>query len=118
MRQVIQIPDWLPPTVNQLTRGKLRHRIRLGKACRNMVAVYAYAAGVTPAEGKRRVTIRLFLGPQRKGADSDGYWKAILDSLVSARVLRDDSRHWCELAPVEFVEHSAADATTIIVEDI
>jgi hypothetical protein len=118
MRQVIHVPDWLPPTTNQLMRGKIRTRIRLGKSCRNMIFAYAFSARIVPAQGKRRVTIRLSLGPGRRGCDVDAPQKAVLDALKHARAIRGDTREWCELAPVEFVEHSAADAITIVVEDI
>lgn len=117
VRHVIEIPDYLPPTINQLMRGRIKARIRLGKSARNMIAVYAILAKVTPAEGKRRVTLRLGLGPRRRGADVDAYWKALLDGLKDCRAIRDDSRHWCELAPVEYREANE-DSTTIVIEDI
>jgi hypothetical protein len=117
MRQVINIPDYLPPTVNELTRGKIRTRIRLGKSCRNMIFAYSFSAGVTPAEGKRRVTIRLSLGPGCRGGDVDAYHKSVLDALKHCKAIRGDTRHWCELAPVEYLR-SSRDATTIVVEDI
>lgn len=117
MRQVIQIPDYLPPTTNQLMRGKLRVRIRLGKSCRNMIFAYSFSARIVPAEGKRRVTIRIGLGPGRRGGDVDAYHKCVLDCLKHCKAIRDDSRHWCELAPVEYLR-SSRDSTTIIVEDI
>jgi hypothetical protein len=42
------------------------------------------------------------LGPRQRGADPDAYWKSLLDALVHAGLLVDDSPKWCELGPVRF----------------
>jgi hypothetical protein len=117
MTWTIVINRWHPPTLNELTRGKLRARIRLGKSARNMIAVHALLAGVEPAEGKRRVTLHLALGPGRRGADVDAYLKALLDGLKDCRAIRDDSHHWCEIAPIRYAR-AVIDSTTILLEDM
>ncbi len=74
-------------------------------------------ARVPPATAKRRVGLRIILGPKQRGCDGDAYWKVLLDSLVACRALKDDSRHWCETTPVEF-ERGKAKATILTLEDV
>jgi hypothetical protein len=113
----ITIPAWVPPTANQLFRGTVRQRIKLGKACREMVGWYTLLARVPPAEGKRRVTLRLVLPKGRRFPDVDSLWKGLLDALVCAGALKGDSHLWGELAPVQF-GRGAEWGTTITLEDV
>jgi Holliday junction resolvase RusA-like endonuclease len=49
--------------------------------------------------------------------DPDASWKSVLDGLVHARMLIDDSRKWCKLGDVTF-ERGSERATTIQLTDI
>jgi hypothetical protein len=100
-KHVLTIPGWVPATVNQLLRS-VRGRIRLKKADREVVAVYARLSGIPRATGQRRVGLTIVLGRGQRGCDGDAPWKSLLDSLVSAGLLVDDAPAWCELAPVKF----------------
>ncbi len=116
MIPAIVIPNWHPPTCNQLFRGRLKMRIRLGKDAREMIGYYALKAQVPHATGKRRVTLWIILGPRQRGSDVDAYWKATLDALKAARLIVDDSRQWCELAPVQF-DYADEKRTEIVLEE-
>ena len=116
-RHELVLPDYHPPTLNQLTRGKRRDRIGLGTEVRQIVGAYCYLQKVQLATGKRRVTVVITLGPGQRAADVDAYHKGLLDALRCAGLIRDDSRQWCELAPVQF-ERGPARKTLIILEDV
>lgn len=115
---VVVIPRWHPRRLNELLAcrhwGK-RHRLK--KADQNMVAAYCHQAGVPLAAGKRRVSLRITLGPRQRGADPDAYWKVLLDALVECGRLKDDSRQWCEVTPVEY-DRGPERVTTITMEDV
>jgi hypothetical protein len=105
-----------PPTLNELTRGTFRARMRLGSRFGSIVFV-ACRGVVPPATGKRRVGITIILGPRQKGADPDAYHKALGDALVRCWALRDDSRHWVEWLPVQY-DRGPHRKTVIVLEDI
>ena len=113
----ITIPRWLPPTANQLMRGKLRDRIKLGKAARQMVGWYWWESKHRLATGKRRVGLRVTAGPGRRFGDADAYWKSVLDALTACGAIRTDSHLWVELSPVEFVR-GTEDETQITLEEL
>jgi Holliday junction resolvase RusA-like endonuclease len=114
--QTLVIPDWTPPTCNQLFRGRLRDRIRLAKEARQLIR--GYTMGICPvAKSKRRVTLRIILGPRQKAADVDAYWKAVCDGLKHGEMIVDDSRQWCELAPVQY-GRADRKRTEIVLEDV
>lgn len=69
------------------------------------------------ATTKRRVTLTIVLGPRQRGGDVDAYQKATLDALVACGRLKDDSKEWCEIAPVKY-ERGPRRATVIELEDI
>lgn len=112
----ILIPRWHPPRVNQLYAGHWAARAKLKRECHQIVAAYARAAGVPVAAGKRRVGLTIHLSIGQRGGDVDAYWKAVLDSLTSCKLLRDDSRTWCEIEPVAYVRDGMA--TTITLTDL
>ena len=114
----IAIPGWHPPTLNVLMRGERRERIRLGKQCRSMVAAYCSIAGVPEAKGRRRVTLELTLGPRQRWCDVDAHWKALLDALVDAGMIRDDSPRWCETRLSLDGSRAAERATLIVLEEV
>jgi hypothetical protein len=112
----LTIPNWQPATVNQLLVG-VRGRIRLKKQDRELVGWYARAAGIPRATTPRRVSLRITLGPRQRAADPDAHWKSLLDALVCAGLLVDDSRKWVQLGAVVF-ERGPARSTAIVLEDV
>ncbi len=118
-RAVIEIPQWHPAKLNQLVGCHWAVRSKLKKRDWQIIALYAsgYRSMATTAAGKRRVSLVITLAPRQRGGDPDSYWKSLLDALVHAGLLVDDSPKWCELGPVEYRRGSEM-ATTIILEDL
>jgi hypothetical protein len=106
-----------PTRLNVLMR---MHWSRRGRTAADEALVIGWScnlAGVPPAKGKRRVSMRLTLAGRDKRSDPDARWKTTLDGLVKAGRLVDDSARWVELGPVEF-ERGAERKTTLFIEDV
>ena len=115
---VIEIPNWLPWTTNEYVRTNHFKRQRRLKAETEIVAAYAKMAGVPPAKGRRRVAFT-FSAPSGRGAkvgDPDGRLKVLLDCMVRAGLLVDDSDAFVELAPRVAVRGKKG--TTITLDDL
>lgn len=118
-RYVIDVPDWRPATLNELTkRGNHFSAARLKKRDRKVVDDYARHAAIVPqALGKRRVSLVVVRAGRMQETDPDSLWKSLLDALVHAGMLVDDSPSYVELGTVEQPKGEAK-ATRIILEDI
>jgi Holliday junction resolvase RusA-like endonuclease len=116
-RYEIVVPNWSPTPLNKLLGCHWGTRSRLKRADADLVAVYAMRAGVPRATGRRRVTLRLTLGPRQRAPDPDSLWKSLLDALVRAGLLVDDDRFGVELGEVTF-ERGPEPATVIVLEDL
>jgi hypothetical protein len=112
----LTIEGWHPCRLNELL-GCWQRRARLKRADRQLVTGYAVMQRIPRATGKRRVSLLLTLAPGQRGADPDAYWKSLLDALVHAGLLLDDSRQAVELGPVRFARGPAA-ATEITLADM
>jgi Holliday junction resolvase RusA-like endonuclease len=88
---------------------KRRDRQWLALACRN--------AEVKPASGKRRVSLTVLLAKGTRRRDPDAWWKSILDALVHARALLNDSGAWVELGPVKDVR-ADRNGMVLLIEDL
>jgi hypothetical protein len=107
------IPDFVPTPLNKLMRGRIRDRIRLARGDRDLIAYYAREQRLPRATGRRRVTITV-TGTR---ADPDNVLKSLLDGLVQAGLLVDDSSRWLELGGLE-VSVSGPRQTTVVLEDL
>jgi Holliday junction resolvase RusA-like endonuclease len=88
----ITIPNWHPATVNQLLgHWSIAHRRK--KADCNIIR--CYTQHLEKAEVKRLVRLTIILGKGQRTCDPDAYWKSLLDALVQAGQLVDDSVKWC-----------------------
>lgn len=115
MTYTITIPNWHPTRLNELL-GNHFQASRLKKADREMVGIYAFTSEVPHAQGKRRVTLKITLGPGERGGDADAYWKSLLDALVCCGRLVDDNSQQCEIVPVQYDRGERK--TVIILEDL
>jgi Holliday junction resolvase RusA-like endonuclease len=97
----IIIPAWHPARLNQLL-GHWARAAKIKRADRAIVAAYVRMAGLPRATGKRRVGLRIVLGPRQRAGDPDCYHKSLCDALTACGMLVDDSRQWVELLPVRF----------------
>lgn len=117
MIQVLVIPNYLPPSLNALLRVHWAQRRRLKQECKDLVAAYAKMDGMKPATGKRKVSLQLTLTGRKQAFDADNIWKAVLDALVTAGLLVDDSPKWCETGEVAQARGSCCE-TRIVLEDV
>jgi hypothetical protein len=109
------IPDWLPVTLNQLL-GHWRRSGRRKRSDREVIRGYWFASGWPAARGRRRVSITLTQVSGRP-RDPDGVRKSVLDALVHAGAIVDDSQLWLEEGPVT-IEFGARRQTQIVLEDV
>lgn len=87
----LTIPNWLPPRLNQVRGRHWYAEAKLKKEAIAFIVFYARLCGVPPARGRRRVSLRIVLGPRRRQPDRDAYDKMLLDALCRAGLLLDDS---------------------------
>lgn len=91
---IITIPDYLPQRLNVLLRSHWAVRGRAQKEADHLVCAYGMLSRVPKATTRRRVRL-IFFGAR---SDPDSRMKLLLDALVHAGLLVDDSGKWCELA--------------------
>lgn len=102
MIHVLRIEKWRPTTLNEFIGRHPMVGHRLKKADRKVVAGYAKQQQIPPAEGRRRVSIKVVLGKRRRECDPDSMWKSLNDALVNAGLLTTDTVAGVELGPVSF----------------
>src|SRR5262249_43659142 len=88
---LLVIPKWRPPLANQW-RGRhwnIAHRLR--KQSTQLLGVYVLKQRVPKATGRRRVSVEIVLAPRQRQPDRDAFDKLLLDALVGAGLLLDDS---------------------------
>ncbi len=76
-----------------------------------------YGRGVPKASGKRVVSMHVVFPPRKRMPDVDSLWKSLLDSLVHAGLLVNDSAAWASMSPVAYSRGESL-TTFITVEDI
>jgi hypothetical protein len=94
------IPRWHPATLNQLLGGHWSRGHKLKKQDAAMIA--AYALKIPRAVGPRRVGLTLVMAKGARRPDPDSSHKSVLDSLVKAGLLVNDSPRWVELEPLRY----------------
>lgn len=113
----LTIPGWRPATVNELMSGHWRKGAKLKEQDRKIVSLHARNHGLmTLALGRRRVSM-IVTQTGGRPLDPDNLWKSLLDALVKAQLLIDDSQKHCETGTVELRRGKSIE-TTIIIEDI
>lgn len=111
------IPDWRPTLANELVGKHWAKAGRLKAADRELVAGYAVKQGIPKAAGRRRVDV-MICGPFRgRMPDPDAPLKSLLDALVKAGLLVDDSAEWCELGVVS-VDRAKRYETTVLLKEV
>lgn len=108
------LPDFVPTPLNKLMRGKIRDRIRLGKADRDVVAYYFRESSIPEATSKRRVGITVWMTGNLM--DPDAPLKGLLDSLKSCGALVDDDAEHLEIGSVAILRGPRR--TVIVLEDL
>lgn len=115
---IIRVDGWLPERANVLLRCHWSRRRKLLIAAGQHMGLARLLAGVPRADdtqARRRVSV-VYHQPRGPAADPDARWKHLLDALVNAGLLVDDSPKWCELGSVETVRGPRQ--TVITLEDV
>jgi Holliday junction resolvase RusA-like endonuclease len=113
----LEIPA-IPPSLNQLMRGTIKARIRIGKAWRLVVAfAFARHAHIPAATGRRRVSLTVTLPGGQRAPDPDNIHKALADALTHCGAIRGDSYKWIEWGSVVFWR-GPMPRTVVILEDV
>jgi hypothetical protein len=117
-RWEVAIEGWNPTTINQLT--KRGNHFTAAKAKRSDALILGQslrAAGVSRAQGKRRVGLTIILGPRMRGSDPDAYHKSLLDGMQLAGALSGDDRKRVEILPVTY-RKGKVKGSVVLVEDV
>ena len=114
----ITIGNWRPARINELMRaGHWSGVHKQKKYERQTVGVYALLSKVPRATGKRRVSLEITLKGRQQEVDPGAYDKSLMDALVHATMLVDDSSEWCEVGGYTYNRDGAA-KTVIVLEDL
>ncbi len=113
----IIIPDFTPCLLNKLLGSNRFKAARLKRDDAQMIGFYALKANVPRATGKRRVEIEVTVAGPGRTIDPDGVLKSLLDALVTAGMLVDDSSKWCEWE-TPIILRGTARETKLILEDL
>lgn len=118
MKQSFTIEKWHPTSVNRLmnVHWALRNKMKIEDA--ETVKLTGLSKDIKPAKGKRIVRVTIILSNrQKRTPDDDNLRKSLLDALVKAGYLVDDSPKWCEVLPFTFLR-GPQKATIIELEDV
>lgn len=116
--QKFQIDNWQPTSVNRLLQLHWYARNALKIADADVVKIAGLNGNITQAKGKRLVRVTVVLSyRQRRSPDDDNLRKSLLDALVKAGYLVDDSPKWCTVEPFVFLK-GPKKATIIELEDV
>lgn len=97
-----EIPNYLPPSLNDLLRCHWRKRNRLKREAAQLVGVYFSQSDIPKARAKRVVQITLRVPNRSHRQDDDNCRKLILDGLRDCGAIVNDSQEWCLAPPVLF----------------
>ena len=111
------VTNWHPARVNQWAGRHWSAKHRLRTSDYEILRWDSNSEEVPLAQGKRRVSLEIVLGPRQRAGDPDAYWKLLLDNLKHLGLIRDDSREWLELGTVTF-RRGPQRATAITLEDV
>lgn len=114
-RHTLWVPHWHPAPLNQLVGHRMKAG-RLKKTDRDMVAAYALLQRTPKASGKRRVQLEIVLGKGQRKHDPDAFFKSLLDALVKAELLVDDSDRWVVCDPVVYSRGREWGSRIVLVE--
>ena len=111
-RITLTITGWIPERLNVLLRSHWRVRAKATERAAKVIGTERFTAGIPfGCEERRRVSV-VYSQPTGQ-ADADARWKVLLDGLVGAGLLHDDSPAWCELGTVETVRGELQTVVTL-----
>ena len=115
-RHTLRIDGWHPTLLNRLLYKPWYAVSRRKRADTEVVCVEAIRQGVERATGRRAVTITLVYPKGKRHCDWDAPLKVMLDALVKAQLLVDDSPAWLSSVSVRY--ETGPKATIVELEDV
>lgn len=115
--RVLRVTGWRPARLNELISVHWTQKYKRKNADRQKLLVECQNQNIPRAVGKRRLSLVWILGKGDRTPDQDGLHKSLLDGLVLAGRLRDDSPKWLELGPTTF-RREAVSGVEVTLEDI
>ncbi len=103
---VLWLPGYTPHSLNETVGHHWSKKAKSKKADRQIVAHYAKCQGLPIAQTPRRVGLRIILAKGQRAMDVDNIKKGLLDALVHAGLLVNDSPKWCFEGPIEYLRHA------------
>lgn len=116
---VLWLPGWRPAPLNTL-QGHWSKRRKLKATDRAIVQAAVFVHGIPRATGPRSVQLVLLMDKGQRCVDGDASDKSLLDALVHAGALRNDSPAWCRSLPVMYLRclHGAAPGAFVVLTDL
>lgn len=96
---VVEIPGWVPPSLNTYLGQHWSVGAKVKKRVAHVVAVACLVAQVPKATTRRRLSVHLSLPRGRKAPDEDNIGKALRDALTACGAIHDDAPEWVESGP-------------------
>jgi Holliday junction resolvase RusA-like endonuclease len=90
-------------------RGKLKNA--------DFMQIWTATRSIPAATQKRLVDIKVYISGSGRSPDPDNLCKSLLDGLVKAKLLKDDSATWCYCNPPEIIR-GIQKGTEIFLQDI
>lgn len=118
MKHKIKIVQWHPHRLNEFIGCHWTKMAKMKKEDAQIVGIYAIKASVPRAECKRKVRVVMLGWKYGRLPDKDAYDKSLLDALVSAQMLLDDSSKYLEGRMEVELRRSSCKSTTIHLEDV
>jgi Holliday junction resolvase RusA-like endonuclease len=113
----LMIPGWMPVPLNKMLGHHWGTATKHKRADRLVVKAAVLAYHVPRAEVRRRVTVLVVLPKGKRAPDPDALYKSLLDAMVEAGALVNDSYRWVVADPVEFARGDKL-TTFVTLEDV
>lgn len=110
-----RVPDWHPTPVNKLYDHHWTKRRKHKQSDTDIVA--HYGRNVPKADRKRSVSLHVVFPAGKRRPDPEALGKSLLDALVHAGILVNDSYDWARLEPPTYSRGDTL-ISFITVEDI
>ena len=111
------IDRWAPARLNQSAGYHWSRKHKQKKFDRQLILLESIQQRIPKADGKRQVNLYVEGFLRGRLPDPDSFWKSLLDGLVGAGLLIDDSQEWCEMGRTT-IKRSPTPKTIIVLEDI
>ena len=95
------IPQWHPTPLNKLMSAHWSKRAKMKRD--DFEIIWLNTLGLGGQMVKKELNLTIFLGKGQRKCDPDAYFKSLLDGLVKAKLIVDDSDKWLRINNPKFV---------------